>query len=161
MGGRGNAANRNSGSSTVPEKFEYIQDPELKDWSAAEEKRNADTTKKIYTLLDKGGWNEFYEENLVENVETFTISAEGYKDEEVTVDKMNVVYAQNWDENDKRVKQGKAVTGTTYYTVQDEDGAVNEEHFAYKTKEDALHAAKLYVDRTQKYRDWFSKRSKK
>lgn len=159
MGGRGNANNRNSGSNSIPERFEYVKDPELKDWSTAEEKRNTDTTKKIYSLLNEGSWNEFYEENYVENVETFTISAEGWRDEEVTVDKMNVVYAQNWDENDKRVKQGKAVTGTTYYTVQGDDGAVNEENFAYKTKEDAIHAAKLYVDRQKKYRDWASRRN--
>lgn len=149
MGGRGTSAERNSRSSN---KFVYERDPNIKEWSTAEDKRNVEISKKLFSMLNQGDWEEFYEENFMENIKSYKVSSG-----EVTVDKMNLVYSQNYDENDRRVKQGKVVTGTTYYVVQTEDGSIDETHFAYKTKEDAIHAAELYVDRLKKYNDWKAK----
>lgn len=154
MGSVGNKGNNN----TVEEKFTYTRSPELKEWSDAEEKRSAEMSQWVNDKIRTGGFSEFYEESVVEDVASETIKVPGWGEEEVTVSKMNITYVQNWDENDKRVKQGKAVTGSTYYIVQDENGAINENHFAYKTKADAIHAMKLYADEMKQYRNWFNNR---
>ena len=112
--------------------------------------------------LQTGGWNEYYEENVVEDIETYEIEGKGVlKDDEVTVSKMNLVYTQNWDENDRRVKRGKAVTGSTYYIVQTENGSIREDKFAFKTKADAIHAAQLYVDEEKQRIEYFRRREGK
>lgn len=149
----------NSSTSTVEEKFTYQRSSDIKEWTDAEEKRSAEMSRYVNDKIFEGSYQEFYEENHVEELEKFEIPGQGvYKDQTVTVDKMNLIYAQNWDENDRRVKQGKAVTGSTYYLVQTEDGSVNETHFAYKTKADAIHAAKLYVDEQKQHIEYWKKR---
>ena len=149
----------NSSTSTVEEKFTYQRSSDIKEWSAAEEKRSTEMSRYVNNKLFEGSYQEFYEENHVEELEKFEIPGQGvFKDQTVTVDKMNLIYAQNWDENDRRVKQGKAVTGSTYYLVQTEDGSVNETHFAYKTKADAIHDAKLYVDEQKQLVEYWKKR---
>lgn len=147
MGGRGNGGVRNN-SAPVEERFEYKRSADLKEWSTSEEKRTADMSKYVSDKIRTGEeFQEFYEENVVEELSKIELPGNGvFKDDEISVTKMNLVYAQNWDENDRRVKQGKAVTGSTYYVVQTEDGAIDENHFAYKTRADAEHAMKLYVD---------------
>lgn len=129
---------------------------EIKPWSEAEQKRSSEMSRYVVDKVYRTGDDEeFYEENFVEDIDSVVIKAPGYKDEEVTLSKMNLVYAQNYDEEDRRVKKGKAVTGSTYYVVQTDDGAIDENCFAYKTKADAVHAMELYVKETT---DWRNKK---
>lgn len=147
------------GASKLEEKFVYIRSSDIKDWSNAEEKRSNEMTQYIYSKITEGSFNEFYEENPVEELDSYTFERDSnFKEDTVSITKMNLVYAQNYDENDKRVKQGKAVTGSTYYSVQTEDGAINESQFAYKTKADAQHAMKLYIDREKQRRAYWARR---
>ena len=160
MGSIGNSTS--SSTSTVEEKFTYQRSSDLKEWTDAEEKRSREMSKYVNDKIFKGSYQEFYEENHVEELESFEIPGQGVlKDQTVTVDKMNLIYAQNWDENDRRVKQGKAVTGSTYYLVQTEDGSTDETNFAYKTKADAIHAAKLYVDEQKQLVEYWKRREHK
>lgn len=125
----------------------------VKPWSKAEEKRTSETSKFIFNKINEGEeWQEYYEENFVEEIAKHTISIPGYKDEEVTLQKMNLTYVQNWDEEGNRVKKGKALTGSTYYVVYGEDGSIDETNFAYKTKADAEHAMQLYIQEITEYR---------
>lgn len=132
----------------------------IKPWSKAEAQRSKEVTKYITskTRVTKE-YQEFYEENFVEDIYKEPLNFEGFHDDEISISKMNLVYAQNWDENDNRVKQGKAVTGSTYYVVQTEDGAIDETNFAYKTKADAEHAMKIYIkELTEQRNKWGHKR---
>ena len=132
---------------------------ELKPWSKAEQKRTEEMSKyvnaKLRAGMDSGAeFGEFYEETSVEEIASRELPAGNrYREDEVKVTKMVMTYAQNWDENERRVKKGKPVTGSTYYVVQDDNGAIDESNFAYKTKADALHAMELY------YRDEIKRRS--
>lgn len=128
---------------------------EVKPWTKAEQKRSEEMSKYVNDKLRAGGeFGEFYEETAVEEIASRTLPAnKNYKEEELTVTKMVVTYAQNWDENDNRVKKGKAVTGSTYYVVQDDNGSIDESCFAYKTKADALHAMELYYQEEMKRRN--------
>ena len=150
------------GNNTVAEeRFIYKQSPDIKDWTDKEEQRGIEMSRYVSDKINEGGFYEFYEENTLETIETFPIDGQGVlRNDEVTIDKMNLIYAQNWDENDRRVKKGKAVTGSTYYVVQADNGSIDEEHFAYKTKADAIHAAQLYVDRQKQYIDYLKRRQK-
>lgn len=152
----------NSNTSTAEEKFTYQRSSDLKEWTDAEEKRSREMSQYITDKIFEGSYQEYYEENHIEELEKFEIPGQGvYKDQTVTVDKMNIIYAQNWDENDRRVKQGKAVTGSTYYLVQTEDGSTDETNFAYKTKADAIHAAKLYVDEQKQHIEYWKRKKGK
>jgi len=126
----------------------------LKPWSKAEDQRSKEVSKYVYDKVFKTGDSpqEFYEENVVEELYKEPLKFEGYRDDEISISKMNLVYTQNWDENDMRVKQGKAVAGSTYYVVQTDDGAIDENNFAYKTKADAEHAMKIYIKELTEYR---------
>lgn len=155
MGSVGNTTN-------VPDRFTYQRSSDIKEWSAKEEQRTKDISKYVSDKIFEGGWHEYYEENNVETLDTYVIDGDGQlKDEEITLEKMNLVYTQNWDENEKRVKQGKAVTGSTYYSVYGEDGDINESLFAYKTKADAEHAMKLYIDERKQYIEYLKRKAGK
>lgn len=137
------------GDKTAPPKEEKV-----KPWSKAEEKRSVEMSKFINSKLRVSQeFGEFYEENPVEEYEATPLRFPGYKDDAISVTKMNLIYAQNWDENDNRVKQGKAVTGSTYYVVQTDDGSIDETNFAYKTKADAQHAMQLYIEELTRFRN--------
>lgn len=157
MGGRGNSGVRNT---AAEERFEYKRSADLKEWSASEEKRTAEMSKYISDKIRTGdSFQEFYEENAVEELDSVTIPGDSnFREEEVSITKMNLVYAQNWDEEDRRVKQGKAVTGSTYYVVQTDNGSIDESNFAYKTKADAEHAMKLYVDEERQRRAYWARK---
>ena len=139
--------------------FVYTRSADIKEWSLAEEKRSSDMSAYVNNMINRGGFYEFYEENPVEDLDSYTIPAGGgFREEEVSITKMNLTYASNWDENDRRVKQGKAVTGSTYYVVQTENGSIDESQFAYKTKADAQHAMQLYIDREKQRRAFWDAR---
>lgn len=124
---------------------EKEKDNAIKPWSKAEEKRSQEMSKWVNDKLRTGSFGEFYEETFVEDIVTKKLPAsKRFKEDTLTLSKMNITYVQNWDENDRRVKQGKPVTGSTYYVVQTDDGSIDESCFAYKTKTDALHAMELY-----------------
>lgn len=152
MGGRG--AKMPGGKREDKKQFVYVRDASLREWSETEEKHAVDMTKKIgHYIYDL---SEFYEEQWDEEPLYYeTLSGNGFSDEEFAVYKSRVVYSGKWDENDELVKQGKAISGTTYYVATSENsGDVDESHFAYKTKEEAIHALKLFVDREKQFRDY-------
>lgn len=137
--------------------FKYERSADLKEWSAAEEKRSNEMSKYVNDKLraGDGDFGEYYEEHGVETLSKIAIPGDSiFNDDELTITKMNIIYAQDWDENERRVKQGKAVTGSTYYVVETMDGSIDETNFAYKTKADAEHAAKLYLDRLSQWRKY-------
>lgn len=129
------------------DKFVYERSEDIKEWSKAEEKRTRETSDYIDKMHKAGGgWDEFYEENGVGNVESFKFADARGKEHEITITKMNFTYVSNWDENDRRVKAGKAVTGSTFYTVDDNEEYISDNDLGYKTLADARHAAQLYAD---------------
>ena len=69
---------------------------------------------------------------------------------ECAVFREQVIYAQNWDESDNRVKQGSAVPGTVYYTVSINGEILDENIIGYKTYNDAKHALDLELARMKK-----------
>ena len=144
------------------ETFEYVRSSDIRPWSQKEEERTKEMSSYVTSKIFEGGYEEFYAENNVDTIETFIIDGQGvYKDEEVTVEKLNLVYTQLWDENDMRVKRGKAVVGSTYYAVYGDDGAIDETNFAYKTKADALHAAQLYIDEKEQWIQYYKRKEGK
>jgi len=128
---------------------------EVKPWTKTEQKRSEEMSKYVNDKLHVGEeFGEFYEETPVEEIASRILPAtKNYKQDEVTITKMNITYVQNWDENDRRVKKGKVVTGSTYYVVQDDNGSIDESCFAYKTKADAIHAMELYYQEEIKRRN--------
>lgn len=143
-------------------KNEEEKQEKLKPWSEAEARRSKEMSKYVNDKLraGDGGFGEYYEENHLEDLASYTFKRDVANVEDtVTVSKMNMIYAQNWDENDRRVKQGKAVTGSTYYVVQNMDGSIDETHFAYKKKEDAIHAMKLWIkEEEQRRKKWLERK---
>lgn len=132
---------------------EQDKEQKIKPWSKGEDKRTKEMSKFVMDHLKAGeDFGEFYEENVIEEYEPTVLKYEGYKDDEISVSKMNLIYTQNYDENEMRVKRGKAVTGSTYYVVQTDNGSIDETNFAYKTKADADHAKELYIQELNKYR---------
>ena len=130
------------------------EEQRIKPWSKGEEKRSKEMSKFVMDHLRAGDeFGEFYEENAVEEYDPILLRYPGFEDDEVSISKMNLVYAQNYDENEMRVKKGKAIPGSTYYVVQTEDGAIDETNFAYKTKADAEHAMQLYIQQLNKWRN--------
>lgn len=126
----------------------------LKPWSPSEEKRSKEMTKFISDRLNAGDeFCEFYEENVLQEYPVVKLSFPGYKDDECSITKMNLIYTKNWDENDNCVKKGKAVPGTVYYMVQTDDGAIDETTWAYKTYSDAEHAMNLFIQDLRKFRE--------
>lgn len=125
-----------------------IASAEIKPWSASEEKRSRAISDKINSMLFAGDeFEEFYETDGDDNpVATFNLSIPGRADTEISIYREYLVYAQNWDENDIRVKQGKRVPGTTYFSVADNGDVIDENFVGYATKEDAIHAAEIYMD---------------
>ena len=146
------------------EQDKQAKEKPLKPWSAAEEKRSREMSKYVIDKLHAGDeFAEFYEENYLEDIDSYTFEADAANNENiVTLGKMNMIYAQNWDENERRVKKGKAVTGSTYYVVQDWNGSIDENCFAYKTKADAMHAMKLWIEEEKESRKkWLERRKNK
>ncbi len=135
------------------EKFEYKRSEDIKEWSKAEEKRTRETSEYINKMHRAGdGWDEIYEENFVENIETFTYyDAWRGVEHEVTIAKSNFTYVHSWDENDNPVKRGKAVTGSTFYTVDEDGDYISDDALGYKTLADARHAARLFMDREKQF----------
>lgn len=140
------------------ERFVYEKDPEIKDWSKAEEKRSEETSQMIDKYHRAGGeWDEYYEENFVEEIETITYYDEWRgREHEISISKMNFTYVHNWDENDNRVKRGKAVTGSTFYSVGEDGDSIDDSVLGYKTLADARHAVELYMDREKKHNAYWA-----
>ena len=135
----------------------YEEQKTIKPWSAAEEKRSREISAYVNKMIHIGGFEEFYEQNEVEEIYRQDISEyhiPGLIPDEIVISKMNLIYAGYWDEDDNRVKKGKPVTGSIHYMVQTEhDGAIDEDRPAYKTKADALHAMELYLDDLRQYKE--------
>lgn len=133
------------------------KEDKLKPWSKAEQKRTEEISKKIHQLYNAGeSFAEYYDTDG-EDVYTQTLSKEeyGFRDgTEATITKEWFIYAQNWDENDRRVKKGKRVTDSTFYTVGIDGEILDENVLGYKTFADAKHALDLELD-------WFRQRERK
>lgn len=118
-------------------------------WSPAEDKRTKEHSRKLYDLVNTDGWGEIYEENGIDEVESYNVVSNWGPNKgrqgQVTIYKNNIVYAGNYDENDRRVKQGKAIPGTTYYDVAHDGDMIDENIMGYATLNDARHAAMIYI----------------
>ena len=119
----------------------------IKPWSAAERKRSKELTQFLHSkLYCTDEWQEFYKEQVViPDIETAEIAKPNQKPERITISKCRLLYVQNWDENDNRVRKGSGVPDSTFYIVETEDGPVDEDCWAYKTLGDARHAMNLYI----------------
>lgn len=147
----------------VEQKFTYQRSAGLKEWSAAEQKRTEETSKMVDRYLNAGGeWGEYYDTKGEEVFSQELSNAEyGLKDGiEVTITKEYFVYNHNYDENDRRVKMGKKVTGSTYYTVGIDGEVLDENVGGYKTYADAKHALDLDLDWRKQREIWYKNRRK-
>ena len=138
--------------------FVYQRSADLKEWSAAEEKRTQETSRMVDGYWNAGGeWGTFYDTDG-EQVYSAEVGEEyGMREgTELLITKEHFVYALNYDENDRRVKKGKKVTGSTFYTVSIDGQTLDENVAGYKTLADAKHALNLELDwlkqREQHYR---------
>lgn len=145
-----------------PTGFVYERSEDIKEWSKAEEKRTKEISDYIYEKQNVGDeWQEYYEVNGIEDIETFTYFDEWRGVEhEVTITKNNLTYARSWDENDNSVKKGKAVTGSIFYTVDEDGDYIDENVIGYKTLADARHAARLYMDREEKFDNYMARKER-
>lgn len=148
----GKGTSKAGGNSAPAEKAPFKYVPTVKPLSPAEEKRTQDMHEKLRDWLfagDDGEFMEYYD---------YGDSKEVYKGdvagEEVIIYKTHLVYADNRDENGKRVKEGKAVTGSTHYTVSVNGNDLDENIYGYKTFDDAKHALDLYADYTTQREAW-------
>ena len=127
---------------------------DVKPWSSVEEKRTKEISELIYRLeklVDEYGV-EYYTQGIGECVKSYDLIIPGRRRTEICIYKGHLVYAKNWDENDKRVKCGARVKGTTYYEVVDDGNVIDETYIGYKTLADAEHAAEIYMQyEIQKY----------
>ena len=119
----------------------------LKPWSAAEQLRAQQISEKVYPYLV----SQFYDTTFSE-VYTDEIGEEyGVREgTEVEILREQVIYAQNWDESDNRVKKGAVIPGTVHYTVGINGEVLDENLIGYKTFDDAKHALDLELDRMKK-----------
>ena len=142
------------------EKFEYKRSNNIKAWSAAEEKRTQETSQMVSRYENAGGeWYEYYDSDM-EEVFTDEIGEEyGVREgTEIAIYKEWFIYNKNWDENDRRVKKGKRVTGSTFYSVGINGDILDENVSGYKTLADAKHALELELDFMKQREAWYSKR---
>lgn len=118
-----------------------------KPWTNAEKKRTEDISQQLFNKCYRtGDDNEFYEEDTVAEVEKLEFpQVTNFKESEITIHSNQLIYTKSWDENDRYVKKGGRVQGTTYYTVADNGDVIDENYMGYKTKEDARHAAMIYI----------------
>lgn len=158
MGSVGNKKN----TGTSEEQFKYTKSPDVKDWSEAEQKRTDETGKMVNKYLYAGGeYGEYYEQDG-EDVYTDEIGEEygAREGTEVVISKEWFIYNRNWDENDNRVKKGKKVPGTIYYTVSINGEVLDENVGGYKTLADAKHALELELDYIKQREAWYKNRRK-
>ena len=120
----------------------------LKPWSTAEQKRAEEVSSRVYEYLSKP---EFYDTTYDTVYETEIGSDYGVREgTEAKIYREQVVYAQNWDENDSRVKKGKAIPRTVHYTVGINGEILDENLVGYMTYDDAKHALDLELARMKK-----------
>lgn len=144
---------------TNVEKFEYKRSNNIKAWSAAEEKRTQETSQMVIRYEYAGGeWREYYDTDG-EEVFTDEIGKEyGVREgTEIVIYKEWFTYNKNWDENDRRVKKGKRVTGSTFYSVAIYGDILDDNVAGYKTLADAKHALELELDFMKQRETWKNK----
>lgn len=150
------------GNTNTATTFVYTRSSDIKEWSFAEENRTQETSRMILDYENAGGeWREFYDTDG-EEVFTQELGAEyGTRTGvEAQITKEWFFYNRNWDENDRRVKQGKKVAGSTFYSVSINGEILNENVAGYKTLADAKHALQLELDYMKQRESWYSKRRK-
>lgn len=143
-------------------KFQYKRSPDIKPWSEAEEKRTQETSQMVidYENAGDGEWREYYDTDY-EEVFTQTLPCNEYgiraRDNyvEATIAKEWFFYNRNYDENENRVKKGKKVTGSTFYTVAIDGDMLDENVAGYKTLADAKHALELELDFMKQRETWY------
>ena len=120
----------------------------LKPWSSSEQRRAEEISNLVWPYLRN---DQFYETTYTVVYQAEIGEEYGVREgTEVVIAREQVVYAQNWDENDNRVKKGKAIPGTVHYTVGIYGEILDENLIGYKTFEDAKHALDLELDRMKK-----------
>lgn len=138
-------------------KFQYKRSPNIKPWSASEEKRTQETSRMVidYEYAGDGEWREYYDTDY-EEVFAQTLGDEyGTRSNvEAIITKEWFYYNRNWDENENRVKKGKRVTGSTFYSVAIDGNILDENVAGYKTLADAKHALELELDFMKQRETW-------
>ena len=123
---------------------------EVKPWSVAEQKRTEEASKMVHSYLYAGEDKEFMEFYDTDGEEVYTqkLGKEyGTRDNvEAVIMKEWFIYKHNWDENDNRVKKGKRVPGSIFYTVAIDGEVIDENVAGYKTEADARHALEITLD---------------
>ena len=121
----------------------------LKPWSTAEKKRAEEISKIVADYIND--YPEYYE-TVAEEVYSKELGPEyGVRDGvDATIYREQVVYSQNWDEHDNRVKKGARIPGTVYYGVGIYGEILDENVIGYKTFDDAKHALDLELARMKK-----------
>lgn len=128
-------------------KMKPVKPAPLKPWSAAEQLRAEKISAKVYPYLI----SDYYDTTLSTVYEDEIGAEYGVREgTEVEILREQVVYAQNWDENDNRVKKGATIPGTVHYTVGINGEVLNENLIGYMTYNDAKHALDLELDRMKK-----------
>lgn len=140
------------------DKFTYKRSLELKPWSEAEERRTKETSNMVHRYnTASNDFGEVYESDNFEDVYEMELNEAEYGVRDgvpATITKQNFVYATGWDENENRVKRGKSVAGSTFYTVSINGEILNEDVLGYKTLGDAKHALELELDHMKQYEAW-------
>lgn len=123
----------------------------VKPWSVSEANRAEKISSIVVDYLNRGPeWGYYYD---VDGQEVYSVPLGDYgyrEDKEANISRMYVVYAQNYDENDRRVKKGSQVPGTVHYSVGLDGEILDENVIGYKTFEDAKHALEIELDRLKK-----------
>lgn len=129
---------------------ERDKEQRIKPWSKAEEKRTKEASDMVMHYLYAGDDKEFMEFYDIDGEEVYpkTLGKEyGTRDNvKAEITKEHFIYAKNYDENDIRVKKGKKVPGSTYYTVSIDEETLDENVAGYKTQKDAQHALEIELD---------------
>ena len=58
------------------------------------------------------------------------------------------------------MKRGKAVTGSTFYSVGEDGDSIDDSVLGYKTLADARHAVELYMDREKQFDEYMARRNR-
>lgn len=115
-------------------------------WSAEEEARTQECSKRIYDMREDLGWDDTDEDG--DAVEVYTFDLPNRKETEVTISKCYLQKVGHRYNGETYTR----IPYTTFYTVDDYGMIIDENVVGYATLADARHAAMLYIaDEIRKY----------
>lgn len=108
-------------------------------WSADEEARTQECSKRIYDMREDLGWDDTEEDG--DAVEVYTFDIPSRKQTDVTISK-SYLEKVSYDRNGEKYTR---IPNTTFYTVDDYGMIIDENVIGYATLPDARHAAMIYI----------------